>query len=662
MKTRIVILLVIFSMSMLAIGVLGTLASEQKQPGLVQPDSVGQTAVTHPTNQIGGSTETVAQSGNYAYIGRGPRLVVYNTQNAAQPVYVAQSEVLTDRIGYLTVNGNHVYAAAGNNIAVFNIQNPATPTLVNYHATSARVDAIAIQGNYAFVVQTGVFDAGSYPDSGLYVYNISNPANLTQEANLAYNQYTDFNIVINGSYAYIASDNRGLSLGRLLVIDISNPTAPVERNNIARGADIRNKTGLVISGTILYAGGYDNVTPTDGFITFDITQPVTPTMQIFHTGSFLPRSITVAGNIVYIAGSTGGLRNFDVTNPVSPTNISAYFAPNPAEAVDVTLIDDSAYTAYSSVGLQVVSISDPSNLITTTAINPLGVANGVAVDNNYIYAADIHEGLRIFNRLNLSETGFLPVNANFNQVEVQGGYVYVNSSTLSELRIIDVSNAAAPNQTGVYTPPRFIKGFDVLGNYVYVANDSAGLRIVAISNPTSPSEAGSFTSGISNAEDVAVSGNYAYLADLSNGLRVIDISDPSSLNTHTLLSLSGNIHNVAVAGNYAYVTTGDTVLRVIDVSMPLSPSEVHSQTIAANVNTIKAEGDRLYIGTSKGEMIVFDISTPSTPAEISETTLPDSIIQFALDGAAAYVADSRAGLYVFGADISNQVYLPVIVK
>ncbi|HFE67669.1 MAG TPA: hypothetical protein ENJ93_10460 [Chloroflexi bacterium] len=656
MKTRIVVLLVIFSMSMLVVGALGVLASEQNQAALAQ------TAVIQPTNQIGGSAEAVTQSGNYAYAGRGPRLIVYNAQNAAQPVYVAQSEILTDRISYLTVNGSYLYAAAGSNIAIFNIQNPATPTLVNYHATPARVDAIAIRGNYAFVVQTGAFDAGSYPGSGLYVYNITDPANLSQEANLVYDQYTDFNIVANGNYAYIAADNRGLSAARLLVIDISNPTTPVERNNIPRGADIRNKTGLVISGTTLYVGGYDNITPTNGFITYDITQPVTPTMQSFHTGNFLPRSITITGNIAYIAGSTGGLQNFNVTSPGPPADISAYFAPSPAEAVDVTLIDDSAYTAYSSVGLHVVSISDPHNLITTTVINPLGVANGVAVDNNYIYAADIHEGLRIFNKLNLSETGFLPANANFNQVEAQGDYVYVNSSTLSELRIIDVSNSTAPYQTSVYTPPGLIKRFYVLGNYIYIANDSAGLRIVDISNPASPSEAGSFTGGISNAEDVSVSGNYAYLADLSNGLRIIDVSDPSSLNTHTLLSLSGATHSVSVAGNYAYVATGDTILHVIDVSTPLSPSEVHSQTMAANVNTIQAEGDRLYAGTSKGEMIVFDISAPAAPVKISETTLPDSIVQFAIDGPTAYVADSRAGLYVFGAESSNQVYLPVIVK
>ena len=67
----------------------------------------------------------------------------------------------------------------------------------------------------------------------------------------------------------------------------------------------------------------------------------------------------------------------------------------------------------------------------------------------------------------------------------------------------------------------------VSGNYAYVAGGDGGLRIIDISNPAAPTEAG-FYDTPGDARGVAVAGNYAYVADGKGGLRMIDISNPAA--------------------------------------------------------------------------------------------------------------------------------------
>ena len=64
----------------------------------------------------------------------------------------------------------------------------------------------------------------------------------------------------------------------------------------------------------------------------------------------------------------------------------------------------------------------------------------------------------------------------------------------------------------------------VSGSYAYVADESDGLRIIDISDATAPVETGQFNDG-GEAFGVYVSGSYAYVADYDNSLEIIDISN-----------------------------------------------------------------------------------------------------------------------------------------
>ena len=61
----------------------------------------------------------------------------------------------------------------------------------------------------------------------------------------------------------------------------------------------------------------------------------------------------------------------------------------------------------------------------------------------------------------------------------------------------------------------------ISGNYVYVAAGDSGLRIIDVSDPAAPTFVGSYVPG-GQANDVAVNGNYAYV--VAESLFIVDVS------------------------------------------------------------------------------------------------------------------------------------------
>jgi len=146
------------------------------------------------------------------------------------------------------------------------------------------------------------------------------------------------------------------------------------------------------------------------------------------------------------------------------------------------------------------------------------------------------------------------IGGTMNAVALQGNYAYVGvGPRLVILNIANLANPVVVGQTGVL--PAIVADVAVAGNYAYVADEVGGLRIIDVSNPAAPTEVG-FYDTPGNAYGVAVAGNYAYVADDLDGLRIIDISNPAAPTEVGFYDALGNAWGVAVAGNYAYIAGG----------------------------------------------------------------------------------------------------------
>ena len=103
-------------------------------------------------------------------------------------------------------------------------------------------------------------------------------------------------------------------------------------------------------------------------------------------------------------------------------------------------------------------------------------------------------------------------------LEVARWLVYLAASG-SGLRIIDVSNPAAPVEVGA-SDERFARALDIAGDTVFVATEQSGLWVVDASDPGRPATSHVFDTW-GSADSVAVHGAHVYIADRAGGLIVL---------------------------------------------------------------------------------------------------------------------------------------------
>ncbi len=658
MKKSIVVFFVVFVSVFLSLSTLHSFMGQVQAKNIPDIDRQ-QSLPIEMINQQGGSTFDVALQGDYAFVGVGPRLLILNVADTANPVLVSKTDVFSGVVTNVTVDNQHVYLSAGGDFVIVDVQNVANPVVTAVYDMPGRTQGIAISGTTAFVAEAW-FYIGSQPQGGgLYTFDVSDPANPSL---LDYfdTSSSASDVALAGDYAYVTIEYPPSYppniLPGLYVFDISDPSAITQVNATGPLAD-----GVTIAGNILYVAAQYN-----GLEIYDITQPMTPTFLTAHTGPFWAKDVTVVDHIAYVAGSSGGLRLIDVTTPGSPSDLGNYDLPGLAGALKVAVQGNQAFVAYDPIGLHIVDVSDGMNPTETAVYNPTGWVRTMTKAGNLLYLSEAENGIRILNATDLSEVGFYSEATSVYDLVIEGNYAYfVNSSGL---HILDISNSTAVTETGYLSMSGSSWRLQVVGNYAYIAGGSNGMRVVDISSSGTPIEAGSFadTPGsniIDYVTDLTISGTLAYLADSSNGLHIVDISDPMSPSEVVSASV-GYINEVEVLNQYAYAFSAQTV-HIIDVSNPGSPSELISQTVTTNniENTLLSDG-KLYITEEGGGLRILDLTNPIAPVEVFATELAGYTWGVAVDNGTAFVADGEAGFYIFGQPIifTDFIYLPTVIR
>jgi hypothetical protein len=143
----------------------------------------------------------------------------------------------------------------------------------------------------------------------------------------------------------------------------------------------------------------------------------------------------------------------------------------------------------------------------------------------------------------------------------------------------------------------------VLSNYAYIADGDSGLRIINISNPAAPTEVG-FYDTPGSAEAVTVSGDFAYVADggFNGGLRIIDISDP--VNPFEAGYFGPSAYDVAVSGSYAFVADALRGVRLVNISNPTAPWLVNTCDTPGAALGIIVAGSDVYVADEIGGLVI----------------------------------------------------------
>lgn len=352
-----------------------------------------------------------------------------------------------------------------------------------------------------------------------YAGSVSNSTNLSSIVSLA----------VSGNYAYTTAYHPG----QLTVVDISNPTNPIVVGATPSNSNLIGGSNIAVVGNYAYVVSKNRNASTssndDGngnsLTIVDISNPAAPTVvgavrdpnRLF--GSY---GVAVQGNYAYVAyqgvlsgqpqvpdTSKGGFTVVDISNPASPSivgnidnsQLKGSFFNGLYHATSVAISGHYAYVnAFYANRITVIDISNPASPQVKAVVadgNHLGLVVDLAIQGNYLYAADQASGtapqLAIFDistPTNPVYVGSLSNGAILNnayRIRVSGNFAYESAKNSSAVAAIDVSDPRNPRMAGWFQSSKYLyqtTGLDLTGDLRHVVASS--FELSGQSNSTYP--------------------------------------------------------------------------------------------------------------------------------------------------------------------------------
>lgn len=296
-------------------------------------------------------------------------------------------------------------------------------------------------------------------------------------------------------------------------------------------------------------------------------------------------------------------------------------------------------------GTQLVALYnfDPENLLRSSALGLPDLIHSIVLDDTLAYVADGLGGLQIINVSDPSEMqvlGVLDVGDYVLDVKLQGQRAYL-ANNWSGLGVVDISNPRQPlllSETQTYGA----QAVDVQGSLAYIADREAGLRLFDVSNPNLPVELSHLgTPGIS--QDVAVRDSLVYMADGNVGLRVVNAADPRHPEIFAGFNTRGNACGLALLDSMLYVADRDSGLCILSLEVLEFPHEVGFYDSPGSTYAVSMLENLAYLADDQGGLRVVDVTNPAFAGEVGAYEAPGYAHSLALQDDQAFLVDGWAG-------------------
>jgi len=388
---------------------------------------------------------------------------------------------------------------------------------------------------------------------------------------------------------------------------------------------------------------------------FDLTQAEISYVDLPGNG----RGIDLVEGRMYF-GSNDNLTIYDVSDPTAPVELGSYLPTTPFE---IQVIDDLAYIAASSMGLQILNVANPATIPLAGQV-PIPSAQAVQVVGDLAYVMQASFDDAMIHVVDVSDpgtasiVGSLPISGRLRDLVVHGTYVYVAKSS-SPIEIINVSNPAEPESVGNVLETENNAGLAVVGNYL-LATTLDGMEVWDIFEPEDPTLVASVTipsNGFPGS--ITVANGRAYLERGFDGVHVIDVSNPETPIRRGVLPISSIQTTIAVEGPLMVTSDGNGGFHTAAAATPIASAAVAEVRLTGLASSVVATGSHAYVGTrGPNELWVIDTSDPLEAARQGGVVLPSSPNELQVRDDLVFAATDRDGLQVI--DVSNTA-MPVVV-
>jgi len=279
----------------------------------------------------------------------------------------------------VAVSGNYAYVAAGAaGLQVVDVSNRQNPTVIGALDTAGDARDIKVVGNLAYVADG---------PGGLCVIDVSNPLSPVLVGVAPVNGGAH-DLVVDNNRAYVAADASGLQ-----ILDVNNAAAPFLLGTLAtlgraRGVDISGNLAVI---AIESADG-----PDGAILVGDVSNSSAPQSMGSVTIQGTPTDLTVRDRLAYVALDSGLTMDVvDFSTPARP--LLAFNNGVGVRTADVATFGQYAFFAVTppAFGSVVLDLNDPSRPIykggITFSLPNTFTGTGVAADSQFLY----HTGYRV---------------------------------------------------------------------------------------------------------------------------------------------------------------------------------------------------------------------------------------------------------------------------
>ena len=520
--------------------------------------------------------------------------------------------------------------------------------------------SVAASGTRAYALGsafTSFFSAPSY--LWIDIYDLTNPQHPRWVDSIE--SAEPGNLLTCGHFLYeLADESTSLGpLGVISIFDISGQHPILKARNIDPSA-----VSYISGGCMAVTFPGDVAVPAGSSAKVDVAD--LSSGSIIHTPYFLPLEQTSLSQLV--SATSDGQRLylfFDSSAGVSQSHLSVFdITKQPPKLLGDLPVAASDFKPRIS-GHYVTSVprlrfgTDSTNVYDVTGSAPVlvgGLPMGAFLDAGPTRAvfADGQIGLRV---IDVSGSGpALPFSNLFDaelstqQAAAVSGNLVLSAEGPGGIVIYDTSVPGGPvwqeffdHSSGLEALAPRDQVATPANLFVAVGQQSAGGLLIYNLQTNPASFTGSFSTGTSIAQGLAISGNTLFLAT-ADDTRILDVSSPASPSQIGVIGIGTTA--LAVSGNSLFAGTVDNRIVVFDISNVSSPVQKGSIGIPDLSIQIRISGTRMFVADSTAGLLIFDVSSPGTPVLLSSTQPSSNVFGIALDGDLALLAAWEAGIVI----------------
>lgn len=557
-------------------------------------------------------------------------------------------------------------------LRIFSLGNRALPVLVSSVSLSGGASALAVSGNYVYVLTTG---------KKLEIVDITNPLSPQKRGSVQLSINSEFQgeaVAVLGNLVFVAGFMDGL-----YVVDVSNTSAPVVRISQAGKTTMGYSYSVAVqdrSGTrIVFAGGQNasllyTVTGTDS----------APVLTQQTSGLPYGSSGLFAGNNLFIASGWNVLayNTTTLSSPISLGSVSPLSGVASTEKLNLT--GNRLYVTLRDYGFADIDVTTPGSMSLVSLYNVRGSPEGLAVANGFGYiSAGQTGGISVFGLGNTSTISLVVTLPNLTEGASLLPYRdvlfvterYQTGGYFESYPVLfDIGNPlAVTKRSGTISPNYSNYAFAAAGDYMFVAAERSGVTFWNVSNLANPQPVGTYVTLLGNyAWSVAMNGNIALIGTSGSYLNVVDLSYDGtvsvigSVQTAPAVGDTTEIRGIAVQGNLAFLANETAGLKVVDISSPGFPIVLGGYgalPASGSAAAVAATENLVLVADSTNGLLIYDVTNVRSWTGGQNRIWPTALsgggaFDVKVRGNYAYVARGALGLDIW--DISNP-YSPVKV-